>query len=305
MKQALPYPVATPGGRRRSMRRLTWLPPLAFIAPSLLVIAVVTLYPFVDGLYLSLTNSSLLGIGSYVGLNNFHIILASSDFWSALQFTVIFAVCSVVGSYVVGLSLALVLNSRVPARGFFRAVLMIPWLIPPIVAIVAWRWMLDQSGVINTVLQDLGLNPIYFLSDTTWARVAVITVKIWVSFPFMMVTCLAALQGLSPEMYEAAAIDGAGPIARFWHITMPGIRMVTVICWLLMTIWSVNDFATIWLLTQGGPVDSTQTLITIAFRYAFQVTNVGLGAAVSSVMMLGMLAVGLVLMRVVRAQEEV
>jgi ABC-type sugar transport system permease subunit len=299
--------ISIPGGVGEGRRRRRWgrrLIPVGYIAPSLLVLALVSLYPFVNGLYLSLTNSSLLGPGAFVGLDSFRTVLASPDFGGAVVFTVLFALCAVTGSYTVGLLLALLLNMPVWGRGFFRAALLIPWVIPPIVSIVSWRWMLDQSGLINSVLTALGLQPIYFLSSEFWARVSVIVVKIWVSFPFMLVTILAALQAISQDLYEAAALDGCGRWAAFRHITVPHLKMVTLISWILMTIYSVNDFPTIWLLTQGGPVNATEGLIVLAYKYAFQVSNVGLGAAVSVIAMLGMLALGLALLRLMPSHEE-
>jgi multiple sugar transport system permease protein len=120
----------------------------------------------------------------------------------------------------------------------------------------------------------------------------------------MLVTLLASLQAIPQEYYEAARIDGAGPLAAFWSITVPQIRMVSLISWLLMTIWSMNDFTTPWLLTQGGPVNSTENLIVLAFKYAFQVGNVGIGAAVAIITMLIMLVVGILLLIVMPRQEE-
>jgi ABC-type sugar transport system permease subunit len=295
-------------GRGRNIRRARRLPgwafPVGLVMPSLLVIALVSLYPFINGIYLSLTNTQLLGGGSFVGLDSFRNVLNNPEFTGALQFSLIFTVAAVVGSYTIGLLLALLLNTEVWGRGFFRAALMIPWIVPPIVSIVSWRWMLDQAGLINTWLSNLGIAPIFFLSSTVWAPVMVIVVKIWISFPFMLVTLLASLQAIPQDYYEAARIDGAGPVAAFWHITMPQIRMVSLISWLLMTIWSMNDFTTPWLLTQGGPVNSTENLIVLAFKYSFQVGNVGLGAAISIITMLIMLLVGVALLLVMPKQEE-
>jgi len=301
------HAISIAGGVDEGQRRRRWgrrLIPLGYIAPSFLVLALVSLYPFINGLYLSLTNSSLLGAGAFVGVESFRTVLTSPDFSDAVGFTVLFAFCAVAGSYTVGLLLALLLNTPVWGRGFFRAALLIPWVIPPIVSIVSWRWMLDQSGLINSALIALGLQPIYFLSSETWAKVAVIVVKIWVSFPFMLVTLLAALQAISQDLYEAAALDGCGHWTAFRYITLPHIKMVTLISWILMTIYSVNDFPTIWLLTQGGPVNATQSLIVLAFKYAFQVGNVGLGTAVSVIAMLGMLLLGLILLRLMPSHEE-
>jgi len=287
--------------RRAWGRRLI---PIGYIAPSLIVLALVSLYPFVNGLYLSLTNSSLIAPGIFVGLDSFKTVLTSQDFMDAVSFTILFTFCAVLGSYTVGLLLALVLNTPVWGRGFFRAALLIPWVIPPVVSIVSWRWMLDQSGLINTVLTALGGQPIYFLSTETWAKVSVIVVKIWVSFPFMLISLLAALQAIPSDIYEAAALDGCGRWASFRYITLPYLKMVTLISWILMTIYSVNDFTTIWLMTQGGPVNATQSLIVLAFKDAFQLSNVGLGSAVAVIALLGMLVVGLPLLRLLPRQQE-
>jgi ABC-type sugar transport system permease subunit len=293
-------------GRRLARPRHlpAWLFPAGLIFPSLTVIALVSLYPFVNGIYLSLTNTALLGGGNFVGFNSFRFVLENPEFTGALEFSLVFTVGAVFGSYFIGLLLALLLNTEVWGRGFFRAALMIPWIVPPIVSIVSWRWMLDQAGLINSVLGDLGIAPVFFLSSTFWAPVLVIVVKIWISFPFMLVTLLASLQAIPQEYYEAARIDGAGPLAAFWSITVPQIRMVSLISWLLMTIWSMNDFTTPWLLTQGGPVNSTENLIVLAFKYAFQVGNVGIGAAVAIITMLIMLVVGILLLFVMPRQEE-
>ena len=296
------------GTRHRQFRTRSlpsWAFPVGLVLPSLLVIVLVSVYPFINGIYLSLTNTALLGGGSYVGLNSFKYVLSNPEFTGALEFSLVFTVGAVFGSYTIGLLLAMLLNTEVWGRGFFRAALMIPWIVPPIVSIVSWRWMLDQSGLINSVLGDLGIAPIFFLSSTFWAPLLVIVVKIWISFPFMLVTLLASLQAIPQEYYEAARIDGAGPLAAFWSITVPQLRTVSLISWLLMTIWSMNDFTTPWLLTQGGPVNSTENLIVLAFKYAFQVGNVGIGAAVAIITMLIMLVVGVALLWVMPRQEEV
>lgn len=293
--------IGRPPTRRTWGRRLI---PYGYITPSLLVLALVSLYPFVNGLYLSLTNSSLIAPGSFVGLDSFKTVVNSPDFTDAVGFTILFAMCAVLGSYTVGLLLALLLNGPVWGRGFFRAALLIPWVIPPVVSIVSWRWMLDQSGLINTVLTSLGGQPIYFLSTEGWAKISVIVVKIWVSFPFMMVSLLAALQAIPGDLYEAASLDGAGRLAAFRYITLPYLKMVTLISWILMTIYSVNDFTTIWLMTQGGPVNATQSLIVLAFKDAFQLSNAGLGSAVSVIAFIGMIALGLVLLRLLPRQQE-
>ena len=204
----------------------------------------------------------------------------------------------------VGLGLALLLNQKLRGQGFFRVALLLPWVIPSIVSIASWRWLIaDQNGLFNQVLDLIGVGPIFFLSTGDWAMFSVILIKIWRSFPFMMVSCLAALQSIDRDMYEATRIDGAGRWKLFRDITMPQIIGISVVMWILMTIWSVNDFETLWLLTQGGPSNATENLIVLAYKYTFTRNDVGIGSAVAVVSMIILMALALLLLRKQRAEE--
>ncbi|MBA3944875.1 MAG: sugar ABC transporter permease [Herpetosiphonaceae bacterium] len=261
--------------------------PFILLLPSALLIALINIYPFATGFYYSLQSGTLLQSGDFVGLANFIQLFRMADFRHALWFSAIFAIFSVFGSWAIGLLLALFLNMDIPARGFFRVALLLPWIIPSIVSVVSWRWLIsDQSGLVNVMLQAIGLKPIYFLSTGSLATFSVIVVKIWRSFPFMMLSILAALQTLNRESYEAAAIDGAGRWQSFRYITMPHLLPISFVLWILMTIWSVNDFETPWLLTQGGPSNATENLSVLAYRYTFNLNDVGIGAAISFFTML-------------------
>src|SRR5215213_1010173 len=290
----------TASERRRQVDVL----PYVLLVPSIALIAVIILYPLATGLYYSLNEGSLLRLDGFVGLSNYRDLLSLPDFRHALLFSGIFAVCSVIGSYVVGLGLALLLNQQLPGQGFFRVALLLPWVIPSIVSIASWRWLIaDQNGLVNQVLDLIGVGPIFFLSTGHWAMFSVILIKIWRSFPFMMVSCLAALQSIDRDMYEAARIDGAGRWQSFRDITMPQILGISVVMWILMTIWSVNDFETPWLLTQGGPSNATENLIVLAYKYTFTRSDVGIGSAVAVVSMIILMALALLLLRKQRAEE--
>jgi multiple sugar transport system permease protein len=290
----------TASERRRQVDVL----PYVLLVPSIALIAVIILYPLATGLYYSLNEGSLLRLDGFVGLSNYRDLLSLPDFRHALLFSGIFAVCSVIGSYVVGLGLALLLNQQLPGQGFFRVALLLPWVIPSIVSIASWRWLIaDQNGLVNQVLDLIGVGPIFFLSTGDWAMFSVILIKIWRSFPFMMVSCLAALQSIDRDMYEAARIDGAGRLQSFRDITMPQIIGISVVMWILMTIWSVNDFETPWLLTQGGPSNATENLIVLAYKYTFTRNDVGIGSAVAVVSMIILMALALLLLRKQRAEE--
>jgi multiple sugar transport system permease protein len=283
-------------GERRG-RGIDWLPYL-FIMPSIVLLLFVMGYPFASGIYYSLRDGSLLESGSFVGIGNYLELATMPDFRHSLYFTAIFGFFSVAGSYLVGLGLALLLDKEVAAKGIFRAALLIPWVIPSIVTIVSWRWMIsDQSGLVNMTLKQLGLGPIPFLSSGSGAMFSVILIKIWRSFPFMMISCLAALQAIDRTLYEAARIDGAGRWQSFWHITFPHLRTISIVMWILMTIWCFNDFETIYLLTQGGPSNATESLIILAYRYAFIKSDVGVGSSIAIVSLVILMALAVLLLR--------
>ena len=272
--------------------------PLLFLLPSLTLILFIYVYPMLTGFWYSLQDGTLIKAGQFVGIQNYFKIFESPDFVSALRFSLLFAIFSVVGSYVIGLGLALLLNQDVPARGFFRVALLLPWIIPSVVSIVSWRWMIgDQFGLVNRALGLINIGPIYFLSSENWAVFSVIVVKVWRSFPFMLLSILAALQAISVELYEAAAIDGANRWQSFRFITMPHLKNLSVVLWILMTIWSVNDFDTPWLLTQGGPSRATENLIVLAYRTTFSANNVGIGSAIAFVTMLLLMVLAYLMLR--------
>jgi multiple sugar transport system permease protein len=272
--------------------------PYLLLLPSIVMICIIELYPFITGLLYSFQNGSLLAPGSFVGLENYLATFSDPEFLYSLGFSALFAVFSVVGSYLLGLGLALLLVQNFPLRGLFRVLLIIPWILSSIVTIVSWRWLIqDQHGTINVMLGWFHLGPIFFLSDTRWAVVSVIVIKIWRSFPFMMISLIAALQTIDGNLYEAARIDGAGRWASFRSVTFPGIYNISIILWILMTIWSVNDFETPWLLTQGGPSNATESLMILAYKDTFARNTVGSGSAVAFISLIILMVLAIVMMR--------
>ncbi|WP_220209719.1 carbohydrate ABC transporter permease [Reticulibacter mediterranei] len=272
--------------------------PYLLLLPSIVMICIIELYPFITGLLYSFQNGSLLAPGSFVGLENYLATFSDPEFLYSLGFSALFAVFSVIGSYLLGLGLALLLVQNFPLRGLFRVLLIIPWILSSIVTIVSWRWLIqDQHGSINVLLSWFHLGPIFFLSDTRWAVVSVIVIKIWRSFPFMMISLIAALQTIDGNLYEAARIDGAGRWASFRSVTFPGIYNISIILWILMTIWSVNDFETPWLLTQGGPSNATESLMILAYKDTFARNTVGSGSAVAFISLIILMVLAIVMMR--------
>ena len=286
----------------RGVKRTLSLPfptlPYLLLLPSILLIFIIELYPFIIGTSYSLHKGTLLKTGAFIGLDNYVHLFNSPDFYHSLYFSFVFAFFNVLFSYLSGLGLALFLNLDFPGRGFCRVALLVPWIVPAIVSIVSWKWLIaDRGGLANIILQAFGIGPIYFLSESGWAMVAVTVIKIWRSFPFMMLTLLAALQVIDRNLYEAAKLDGANAWRLFWHITLPHLRNISIVQAILMVIWSINDFETPYLLTQGGPSNATENLILLSYRYTFGRNDVGRGSAVALLTLVLLMVLATLIMR--------
>lgn len=265
------------------------------LIPAVLLIMLTQLYPFLYGLGLSFTDYNLINPRGprFIGLQNFADILTKdTTFWNVIGFSIIYTLGIVVFSYLLGLILAMLLNRPIRFRGFFRAIVLIPWVISSMVMASNWLWLLnDRFGFINQILQRIGLTqkPILFLATAGMARFTVTAIGVWRNLPFMTVTLLAGLQGVPADLYEAAKIDGAGPLQTFRYITLPMIRGVTLISTTLMFIWAFNGFENIFLLTEGGPVGATMVVPIYAYQTAFMRSQMGYASALSVVLMVIML----------------
>jgi ABC-type sugar transport system permease subunit len=292
---------ATAAGVARSRHAAT---PLLFLLPSIVLLSAINAYPLLAGLALSFQKGSLIRLGGWVGLDEYARLANFAPFWSAVAFALEFTVASVVGSYLLGLGLALLLYRIRALQGFLRAGLMISWIVPSVVAAISFKWAVtDERGLVNGALGLVGLGPVFFLSTPALATVSVIVLKIWRTFPFLMVTLLAA-RGLVPDdLYEAAYLDGANAWAAFRHVTMPLMARISIIGSLMVTIWSFNDFETIWLLTRGGPSDATQNLMTESYSLTFVLNDVGLGAALAVVSLALQMILAWVLLRTLKRYE--
>lgn len=265
------------------------------LVPTLAVIALVILYPMADGIRISFMRMKLTSVlpNRYVGFDNYVTLFHDPTFWTTLRTTVVWTVANVVAQMVLGLALALLLNERLKARGLFRSLALIPYIVPSVAAALIWRWMYDGSaGIINAILYHLGLISSYrpWLGDISTALPAVIVESVWKGTPFVMIMLLAGLQTISPEFYEASAIDGANAWQRLIDVTLPLLRPTIAVALILTTVYTVNNFNAIWLMTQGGPLGSTDILFTSAYKIAFQSFDFGMAATIS-VVLFGILAV--------------
>lgn len=298
-----PGDITTPPPPRRAARRfdVNRMTVLALVAPSVLLLLLINAYPLVSAANQSVHNGSLISPGSLVGLDNYRAVLTSAAFWQAAEFTLVFTVVGVFGSWAVGLGMALLLQADLPGRSVFKVLLLLPWVVPVVVSATSINYLVaTPSSPVPSLFHALGLGTPLFLANLTWAKVTVCVYKVWVSFPFMMLMSSAALASVDKTMYEAAQMDGAGAIQQFRRITLPIIARPTYISWILMTIFCVNDFPTIYLLTGGGPVSATTTLVVLAYRTVFQNFEVGPGVAIAFLMTLTLVAVSVVLYRQIR-----
>jgi len=278
------------------------------LAPAILLLLVLVGYPFLTAVVMSL-QKKLIGQAAapFIGLDNYISLLTDKTFWVVVRNVLVFAGASVAIKLVIGTSVALALNEQMPARGIIRSIMILPWALPTLVAVLIWMWMYsDVGGVFNTILMGTGIveRPVLFLSDPVLAMVSVIVVNVWRGFPFFSITLLAGLQSVASDTYDAAKVDGAGIVARFRHVTLPGLAPVMAVVTLLSTIFTLNDFAIIWLLTKGGPGNATDVLSTLTYKVAIRGLELGKGVAVS-VLMLPLLIVLIVLLtRFVNKREE-
>ncbi|WP_337102642.1 carbohydrate ABC transporter permease [Paenibacillus sp. YIM B09110] len=236
-------------------------------------------------------------LSGFSGLSNFKEVVHNEYFLKALWNTVVWTVLSVAGEYAMGLISAVALNQQVKGRALFRAIIIIPWVVPIVIAGMTWTWMLTPDyGIINLWLTKLGIidQPYYWLGELDTALLTVVFVNVWRSFPFFTISLLAGLQSVSRDMLEAAAIDGAGVRTRFFRIVMPQLKTVSITIVFIHVIWTAVNFDFIWVMTEGGPLYASETLPIMIYRYAMESYNFGNASALAS-MMLGFMISGFIL----------
>ena len=256
------------------------------IAPAVLAIALVAVYPILYAVWISLHERLLaLRIDRFVWFANYGKLLTDGRFWGALWNTVYFVVVSVGLELVAGMGIALVLHRSFAGRGWVRAAVLVPWAIPTVVSAMMWGWMYNADfGVLNYMLQRLGLvsGEVNWLGSTSWAIHAAILADVWKATPFAALLLLAGLQTIPEELYEAARVDGAGRWKTFLHVTLPLLKPVILVTLLLRTLDAFRVFDVIYVLTNGGPANSTETLSIYAYKTLFASgMDFGYGSAIS------------------------
>jgi len=279
--------------------------PLLFITPAVAVLLTLSIYPLIYSVTISLQRDT--ASGTIWGLGNFARLFTDNFFWTAMAHTFVYAIAALTCEFLLGLGLALLLNAQIRGRGFFRASLLVPMMLPPVVVGVVWRLMLNPDfGAINGTLKWFGVNT----ESLTWtasprlAMLSVIAVDVWQWTPFVFLVLLAGLQAIPQEPYEAALIDGSSRWQTFRHVTLPLLKPSILIVLLLRTMDLLRVFDQIFILTEGGPGFATETISLYIYRTAFRFFDFGYAAAMSFVLLALTNVISAIYIRLIQAEPN-
>jgi multiple sugar transport system permease protein len=280
--------------RRSSFERRRNRAAYAFLAPALVILAVFVGWPIIDSLRLSFTNARIIGPAQWIGLDNWSKLIADSRFWNDLGNTVLYAVVTAPISIALALVFAMLLNGKIPARGFFRSVLFFPFVASISIVSIAWAFLLDpQVGTLAAWLSDVGLPIGNGIRSPEWAMPAVMLVGIWRNTGFFMVMYLAGLQSIPSEIYEAAELDGARGWKRFRSIVWPLLSNTTFFVVTIATIFSFQAFDQMYVMTDGGPFFKTETLVMYLYSAGFEDFDIGYASTISWALVIVVLVLSL------------
>lgn len=303
---AEPPDAALPPVRRRRRAGGRWTA-WAFIAPVVIYLAVFYAYPLYRNFELSVhdytVRSFVQGDAPFVGFDNYIAIFQNSTFAPALLNTAVFTVVSIIFQFSIGLALAVFFFQNFRLSSTLRALFLVPWLLPLLVSASTWSWMLNsESGVVNALLETVGLSQVNWLTSPQWSLVSVLIANIWIGIPFNLVILYSGLQNIPTDIYEAASLDGANGWQTFWRITFPLLRPVSAITILLGLVYTLKVFDIIWIMTRGGPADASTTLAIWSYRLGFGSTlpDFSPAAAVGNVLIVIALIFGLIYIRTQR-----
>jgi multiple sugar transport system permease protein len=258
-----------------------------FLAPALVLLAVFVLYPIANLCFLSFTQGSFTRSGiHWVGLNNYWRLLVTPDFWQVIGNTVYFTLATVIPSIGIPLGLAVLLDRSFALRGLLRTAYFIPSITSLVAVGLGFRWLFQGDGPVNAALGAIGIEPIPWLSSTTWAMPVLILLSVWKQLGFNLVVFLAGLQAIPTSRYEAAELDGAGVWQKFWHITLPGLQPTLVFAAVTTAIFTLRSFEQVYVITGGGPLNSTNLLVYYIYDQAFAQFDFGYAAAAATILLI-------------------
>lgn len=272
-----------------------------FVLPSLLFLAIFVIYPIGNAFYLSLHRYNLLEPPVWDGLGRYWLLLDDARFVKALGNTLLFAMMTVPAGTVISLLLAVLINQPLRAIYFFRTAYYLPVVTSFVAVSFIWLWIYEpQFGILNLLLESIGLPTFAWLRDPKTAMLSIAILSIWKNAGYNMIIFLAGLQGIPEYLYEAAEIDGAGPVQRFWHITLPMLSPTTFFVFIVYFIGALQMFTQSWILTQGGPLDATLTVVYLIYQNGFEYLKMGSAAAMSVVLFLFITVITYINTRIVR-----
>ncbi len=282
---------------------------IILITPSVLLICALLVYPVLYGVWLSFFKKhSFFPEQKFVGLANYIYLMKDSEFYMSLWYGTFYSVSTIVLQIVIGVIAALILNEAFRGRNFVRGVVLFPYMIPTVVAIMLWKWLLnDQFGLVNYLLLAVGIigDPLSWMGKDH-IMTSLIIISVWEFFPFVVLSVLARLQTVPPVLYEAATVDGAGAWSRFIHVTLPQLRNVLFVVILLRSIWMFTKFDTVWLLTQGGGAEKyIRTLPVFAYMRTFMYYQAGLGSTLAVIMFGILIASTAIYFKMFRREEGI
>ena len=278
------------------------------VLPALLLLGALTLYPVAYGIWISFfSKHSFFPEQEFIGLANYLAVFADEEFWSSLRLGLIYSLTTIALQLALGLAAALLLHEAFPGRGLVRAIVIFPYVIPTVVAVVIWKWLLNnQFGLVNYALESAGAidQPISWMGRD-WIMVSLILVSVWQFFPFVVLAVLARLQTIPPELYEAAKVDGANALRRFVHVTLPQLASVLFVVVLLRSIWMFTKFDTPWLMILGGGAETyIRTLPIYTYQRTFAWYEAGRGSAMAVLMFLMLVAAAALYFHLWRREER-
>jgi multiple sugar transport system permease protein len=264
-----------------------------FMLPAAVLLLLFLAYPLGLGVWLGFTDEKIGRPGIFIGLENYAYLWSDSVFWLSVFNTLLYTVTASALKFALGLLLALILNEHLPFKAFFRAIVLLPWVVPTVLSAIAFWWIYDaQFSILSWVLIKFGWidSPITFLGEPTNARASVIAANVWRGIPFVAITLLAGLQTIPPSLYEAATLDGATAWQRFRFVTLPMLTPIIAIVMTFSVLFTFTDFQLIYVLTRGGPVNATHLMATLSFQRGISGGNLGEGAAIAVAMIPFLLA---------------
>jgi len=264
-----------------------------FMVPAAALLLLFLTYPLGLGVFLGFTDAKVGRPGEWIGIENYEFLVTDSVFRLSVWNTFLYTFIASAAKFVLGLWLALLLNEHIPFKAFIRAIVLLPFIVPTVLSAIAFWWIYDaQFSIVSWVLTRLGVIHSYidFLGDPVLARMSVIIANIWRGVPFIAICLLAGLQTISPSLYEAAAIDGASPFQKFWHVTLPMLSPIIAVVMTFSVLFTFTDFQLIWVLTRGGPINATHLMATLSFQRAIPGGALGEGAAIATAMIPFLLA---------------